>query len=280
MAWFKKARTPIAVPEKTSRVPEGLWIKCPDCGAVLYTKDLAKNSGVCEKCSHHFRLTASERLRVLFDDDRWVERDEGLASTDPLKFTDTTPYAERLVASRKATGQRDAVVVAIGRIEGTEAAVAAMEYGFIGGSMGVVMGEKIVRAIETAVARRIPMIIVSCSGGARMMEGALSLMQMAKISAALGRLDRAHLPYISVLTDPTTGGVTASLAMLGDLNVAEPKALIGFAGPRVIEQTIGQKLPEGFQRSEFLLERGMLDLVVDRRELKTTIARALRFMAA
>ncbi len=280
MAWFKKARRPIAVPEKTSRVPEGLWIKCPDCGAVLYTKELAKNSGVCEKCNHHFRLTASERLRVLFDEDRWVERDGGLASTDPLKFTDTKPYADRLVASRKATGQRDAVVVAIGRIEGMEAAVAAMEYGFIGGSMGVVMGEKIVRAIETAVARRIPMIIVSCSGGARMMEGALSLMQMAKISAALGRLDRAKLPYISVLTDPTTGGVTASLAMLGDLNVGEPKALIGFAGPRVIEQTIGQKLPEGFQRSEFLLERGMLDLVVDRRELKATIARALRFMAA
>jgi acetyl-CoA carboxylase carboxyl transferase subunit beta len=278
MAWFKKARRPIAVPEKTSRVPEGLWIKCPDCSAIIYTKDLTKNVGVCEKCSHHFRLTASERLGVLFDDQEWAEQDAGLASTDPLKFTDTKAYADRLVASRNATGQRDAVVVGIGRIEGTEAAVAAMEYGFIGGSMGVVMGEKIVRAIETAIARRIPVIIVSCSGGARMMEGALSLMQMAKISAALGRLDRAKLPYISVLTDPTTGGVTASLAMLGDLNVGEPKALIGFAGPRVIEQTIGQKLPEGFQRSEFLLERGMLDLVVDRRELKATIGRALRFM--
>lgn len=278
MAWFKKARRPIAVPEKTSRVPEGLWIKCPDCSAIIYTKDLTKNVGVCDKCSHHFRLTASERLAVLFDDAEWTEQDAGLASTDPLKFTDTKAYADRLVAGRNATGQRDAVIVGIGRIEGTEAAVAAMEYGFIGGSMGVVMGEKIVRAIETAVARRIPVIIVSCSGGARMMEGALSLMQMAKISAALGRLDRAKLPYISVLTDPTTGGVTASLAMLGDLNVGEPKALIGFAGPRVIEQTIGQKLPEGFQRSEFLLERGMLDLVVDRRELKATIGRALRFM--
>jgi acetyl-CoA carboxylase carboxyl transferase subunit beta len=185
-----------------------------------------------------------------------------------------------LVAGRRATGLPDAIIVGVGRIDGVEAVVAAMEYAFIGGSMGVVMGEKIVRAVETALARRLPLVIVSCSGGARMMEGALSLMQMAKVSAALARLDRARLPYISVLTDPTTGGVTASFAMLGDLNIAEPKALIGFAGPRVIEQTIRQKLPDGFQRSEFLVERGMLDMIVDRRELKGTIARALRFMMA
>jgi acetyl-CoA carboxylase carboxyl transferase subunit beta len=278
MAWFKRARKPITAPDKTSRVPEGLWVKCPDCDAIIYTKDLLQSLSVCTKCSHHFRLTARERLLALFDGDYWVEQDTHLRSTDPLHFTDTKPYRDRLLASRAATGLSDAIIVGVGRIDGIEAVAAAMEYAFIGGSMGVVMGEKIVRAIETALARRLPLVIVSCSGGARMMEGALSLMQMAKISAALARFDRARLPYISVLTDPTTGGVTASFAMLGDLNIAEPKALIGFAGPRVIEQTIRQKLPEGFQRSEFLLEHGMLDLVVDRRELKGTIARALRFM--
>jgi acetyl-CoA carboxylase carboxyl transferase subunit beta len=278
MAWFKKARKPIAAPEKTSRVPEGLWVKCPECSAIIYTKDLAKNLGVCHKCAHHFRLSAQERLRSLFDEEAWVEQDAHLASNDPLHFTDTKAYRDRLSASLHATGQRDAIVTGIGRIDGIETVVAAMEYAFIGGSMGIVMGEKIVRAIEAALARRLPVVIVSCSGGARMMEGALSLMQMAKVSAALARLDRARLPYVSVLTDPTTGGVTASFAMLGDVNIAEPKALIGFAGPRVIEQTIRQKLPDGFQRSEFLLERGMLDLVVDRRELKATIAKALRFM--
>ena len=280
MAWFKKARKPIAAPDKASRVPEGLWVKCPECDAIIYTRDLVQSLSVCTKCGYHFRLTARERLLTIFDGDHWIEQDTNLRSTDPLKFTDTKPYRDRLVASREATGLADAVIVGVGRIDGIEAVAAAMEYAFIGGSMGVVMGEKIVRAVETAVTRRLPLVIVSCSGGARMMEGALSLMQMAKISAGLARLDRARLPYISVLTDPTTGGVTASFAMLGDLNIAEPKALIGFAGPRVIEQTIRQKLPEGFQRSEFLLEHGMLDLVVDRRELKATIARALRFMTA
>jgi acetyl-CoA carboxylase carboxyl transferase subunit beta len=280
MAWFKKARKPIATPEKTSRVPEGLWVKCPECDTIIYTKDLTKNLGVCQKCSHHFRLNATERLRTLFDDERWVERDAGLQSNDPLKITDTKAYKDRLIASRRETGQPDAIIVGVGAIEGIETVVAAMEYAFIGGSMGVVMGERIVRGIEVALERRLPVIIVSCSGGARMMEGALSLMQMAKVSAALARLDRAGLPYLSILTDPTTGGVTASFAMLGDLNIAEPKALIGFAGPRVIEQTIRQKLPEGFQRSEFLLERGMLDLVIDRRELRPTIARAFGFMGA
>jgi acetyl-CoA carboxylase carboxyl transferase subunit beta len=278
VAWFKKARRPLVSPEKVSRVPEGLWVKCPGCDAIIYTRDLPRSLGVCTKCRHHFRLSARERLLMLFDGEHWIEQDASLRSSDPLKFTDTKPYGERLEASRKATGLHDALIVGIGRIEGRETIVAAMEYNFIGGSMGIVVGEKIVRAVETALARRLPLVIVSCSGGARMMEGALSLMQMAKISAALARLDRARLPYISVLTDPTTGGVTASFAMLGDLNIAEPKALIGFAGPRVIEQTIRQKLPDGFQRSEFLLERGMLDLVVDRRDLKATIARALRFM--
>jgi acetyl-CoA carboxylase carboxyl transferase subunit beta len=280
MAWFKKSRKPIEpAPSKTSKIPEGLWVKCPSCNQALYNKDLAANLHVCPKCTHHFRISAADRLRMLFDDGVWTEHDRDLVSTDPLRFVDTKPYAARLRASIEATGVKDAVVVASGAIEGQRAVVAAMEYAFIGGSMGVVVGEKITRGIERALAERMPVVIVSCSGGARMMEGALSLMQMAKVSAALARLDRAGLPYIAVLTDPTTGGVTASFAMLGDLNIAEPRALIGFAGPRVIEQTIRQKLPEGFQRSEFLLEHGMIDMVVDRRELKATIARALRFMA-
>jgi acetyl-CoA carboxylase carboxyl transferase subunit beta len=281
MAWFKKARKPIAATkDKSSRVPEGLWVKCAGCANVIYNKDLATNLNVCPKCGHHFRIGAAERLRMLFDDGAWIEYDAGLVSTDPLAFTDTKPYRARLESSIEATGLKDAIITASGRIDGIEAHVAAMEYAFIGGSMGVVVGEKITRAIERAIDRRCPVIIVCCSGGARMMEGALSLMQMAKISGALAHLDRARLPYIAVLTDPTTGGVTASFAMLGDLNIAEPKALIGFAGPRVIEQTIRQKLPEGFQRSEFLLEKGMVDLVVDRREMKSVIAKALRFMGA
>ena len=279
MAWSKRARKPI-VPtrDKRSRVPEGLWVKCPGCAKAIYNKDLAANLHVCPKCQHHFRLSAAERLKILFDGGTWVEHDRGLTSTDPLRFSDTKAYKARLAASIEATGQNDAVVIATGRIEGLRTIVAAMEYAFIGGSMGVVVGEKITRAIERAIEERCPVVIVCCSGGARMMEGVLSLMQMAKISGALARLDRARLPYIAVLTDPTTGGVTASFAMLGDLNIAEPRALIGFAGPRVIEQTIRQKLPAGFQRSEFLLEKGMLDLVVDRRDMKATIAQALRFM--
>ena len=280
MAWFKKARKPIApAKDKASRVPEGLWVKCPECSQIIYNKDLATNLNVCPKCAHHFRITSAERIKTLFDGE-WVEHDASLTSTDPLNFTDTKPYKARLEASMAATGMKDAVVVGSGTIDGIPTVVAVMEYGFIGGSMGVVVGEKIARAIERAIEQRSPVVIVCCSGGARMMEGALSLMQMAKICGALARLDRARLPYISVLTDPTTGGVTASFAMLGDLNIAEPKALIGFAGPRVIEQTIRQKLPEGFQRSEFLLEKGMLDQVVDRREMKTLISTALRFMGA
>ncbi len=279
MAWFKKSRKPIEAPaDKSSKIPEGLWVKCPGCSQVIYNKDLAANLQVCPKCAHHFRLTALERLRALFDNGEFQEHDGNLIALDPLEFTDTKPYVSRLSAGRRQTGLRDAIVSATGLIEGRRTVVAAMEYGFIGGSMGVVVGETITRAIERGLSERLPVIVVSCSGGARMMEGALSLMQMAKISAALARLDRAGLPYLSILTDPTTGGVTASFAMLGDLNIAEPKALIGFAGPRVIEQTIRQKLPEGFQRSEFLLEHGFVDLIVDRRELKSAIARALRFM--
>ena len=282
MAWFKKTRKPIApaADKPQSRVPEGLWVKCPGCAQAIYNKDLAANLNVCPKCSHHFRIGAAERLRSLFDNEHWTEHYSNLTSTDPLQFTDTKPYRDRLRSTIKASGMKDACVVATGKLDDLDVVIAAMEYSFIGGSMGVVVGEKITRAIEMALERRQPVIVISCSGGARMMEGALSLMQMAKVSAALARLDRARLPFISVLTDPTTGGVTASFAMLGDLNIAEPKALIGFAGPRVIEQTIRQKLPEGFQRSEFLLEHGFIDLVLDRREMKATLARTLRFMRA
>ncbi len=280
MAWFKKTRKSIEPKgDKSSRVPEGLWVKCPSCSQVIYNKELLANQQVCPKCAHHFRMNAADRLSLLFDDARWTEYDSGLKSTDPLKFTDTKPYRDRLAASIHATGRKDAVVTASGTIDGLPTMVAAMEYSFIGGSMGVVVGEKITRAIERALTRRIPVIVVCCSGGARMMEGTLSLMQMAKISAALGRLDRAGLPFISVMTDPTTGGVTASFAMLGDLNIAEPKAVIGFAGPRVIEQTIRQKQPEGFQRSEVLLEKGMIDVIVDRRDLKAALGNALRIMS-
>ena len=282
MAWFKKARKPIAssTAEKPSRVPEGLWIKCPGCTQLIYKKDLEESFNVCPKCAHHFRIGAVERLRALFDEGKYTEHFPNLVSIDPLQFSDTKPYRQRLQHTIASTGLKDAVIVATGTLDGLDVVVAAMEYTFIGGSMGVVVGEKIARAVEMALERKQPVIVVSCSGGARMMEGALSLMQMAKVSAALARLDRARLPFISVLTDPTTGGVTASFAMLGDLNLAEPRALIGFAGPRVIEQTIRQKLPDGFQRSEFLVEHGMIDLVVDRRDMKATLARALRFMGA
>src|SRR6478735_3729715 len=278
MAWFKKTRKPIAsaTAEKPSRVPEGLWVKCPGCTQLIYKNDLEQNLNVCPKCAHHFRITAAERLKALFDDGKYAEHFPNLVSTDPLEFTDTKPYRDRLQKTIQATGMKDACIVATGRMESLDVVIAAMEYQFIGGSMGVVVGEKITRAIEMAIERRQPALVVSCSGGARMMEGALSLMQMAKVSAALARLDRARLPFISILTDPTTGGVTASFAMLGDLNVAEPKAMIGFAGPRVIEQTIRQKLPDGFQRSEFLVEHGMIDLIVNRVDMKETLTRCIK----
>jgi acetyl-CoA carboxylase carboxyl transferase subunit beta len=278
VAWFKKTRKPIEALEKASRVPEGLWVKCPSCARAIYNKELHSGLQVCPQCAHHFRMSATERLRMLFDEGAWTAHDEGLRSIDPLAFVDTKPYRDRLATSIKSTGLNDAVIVGSGTLDGIPVVIAAMEYSFIGGSMGVVVGEKITRAAERALASRAPLIVVCCSGGARMMEGALSLMQMAKISAALGRLDRAGLPYVAVLTDPTTGGVTASFAMLGDLHIAEPKALIGFAGPRVIEQTIRQKLPDGFQRAEFLLEKGFIDLIVDRRDLKAIVARSLRLL--
>ncbi len=278
MAWFKKSRKVIArAPASVSRIPEGLWVKCPSCAQALFSKELAASLQVCAKCGHHFRMSAAERLAMLLDGE-WEELGGELRSIDPLHFKGLKVYRDQLEASIKATGLNDAVICAAGRLDSLPVVVAAMEYAFIGGSMNAVVGEKIARAAELALADRQPLIVVSCSGGARMMEGALSLMQMAKISAALGRLDRAGVPYVSVLTDPTTGGVTASFAMLGDLNFAEPKALIGFAGPRVIEETIRQRLPPGFQRSEFLLEHGMIDAIVDRRELKATLARALRML--
>jgi acetyl-CoA carboxylase carboxyl transferase subunit beta len=277
MAWFRRESVPLSSGSQTSRVPEGLWVKCSACKEIIYRKEVVRNLSVCPKCAFHFRVSARERLEQLFDG-AFEEFDAELKSADPLAFNDSKSYAARLADSYHKTGSHDALVSAQGELGGLTTVVAAMEYGFIGGSMGVVVGEKVTRCIERALKLRAALVVVSCSGGARMMEGTLSLMQMAKISAALARLDDAGLPFVSVLTDPTTGGVTASFAMLGDLNVAEPGALIGFAGPRVIEQTIRQKLPEGFQRSEFLLAHGMLDLVVDRRELKKTLAHCLRLL--
>ena len=256
---------------------EGLWIKCDACRATIWKKDLEENAMVCPKCAFHFKIDARGRLKLLFDDEHWEEFDTNLRSTNALKFVDKRPYDERLEKAESTTGLKDAVICAEGKIKDRPAVAAVMEYRFIGGSMGAVVGEKITRAIERAHEKKQPLVVVSASGGARMMEGAVSLMQMAKISGALVKLVRARLPYVSVLTDPTTGGVTASYAMLGDLNIAEPGALIGFAGPRVIEQTIRQKLPKGFQRSEFLIEHGMLDAVVPRPEIKDFLAQAFNF---
>ena len=283
MSWFKRENTELEASSEKRVRTEGLWVKCEGCRQVIWKKDLDQNWNVCPKCNRHFRIDARARLALLLDDgekdNSFSVEDENLASTDPLKFVDVRAYSDRLRQTQSSTGLKDAVVNAEGKMNGRHVIVSAMEYSFIGGSMGAVVGEAITRAIERATEERTPLIIVSASGGARMMEGVVSLMQMAKISAALARLDEARVPYISVLTDPTTGGVTASYAMLGDLNIAEPGALIGFAGPRVIEQTIRQKLPESFQRSEFLLEHGMLDAVVHRKEMKSYISRALDFMS-
>jgi acetyl-CoA carboxylase carboxyl transferase subunit beta len=282
MAWFRRQEKKIreiAPPEERTVKTEGIFVKCENeaCGATIYRKDLHNNLKVCTACGYHFRLSARERLQMLFDDGQYEERDANLAPDDPLGFVDSTSYRERLEKNQKATGLLDAIIVGEGKLGGRPVVMAAMEFAFIGGSMGSVVGEKITRAIEHCIEKRLPLIIVSCSGGARMQEGTLSLMQMAKTAAALARLDEARLPYISVLTNPTTGGVTASFAMLGDLNIAEPGALIGFAGPRVIEQTIKQKLPKGFQRAEFLLEHGMLDAVVPRSQLRNFLIKALEF---
>jgi acetyl-CoA carboxylase carboxyl transferase subunit beta len=281
MSWFKRDKKPIENPtpvdERRVRT-EGLWEKCPSCRAAIWKKDLEQNLNVCPKCEYHFRIGARDRIALLLDDNLpWTEHDADLASNDPLHFVDTKPYAQRLKDAREKLGIADAVLTGEGRLEGRPVICCSMEFGFIGGSMGSVVGEKVARAIERSVEKKTPLIVVSCSGGARMMEGAVSLMQLAKVSAALARLDDARVPFVSVLTDPTTGGVTASYAMLGDLNIAEPGALIGFAGPRVIEQTIRQKLPEGFQRAEFLLEHGFLDAVVARKDLKGYLSQALGF---
>jgi acetyl-CoA carboxylase carboxyl transferase subunit beta len=278
MTWFKRQSGEIDAGGDKKVRTEGLWVKCDSCRQIIWKKDLEENFNVCPKCDKHFRIDARTRLAQLLDDNVYETFDSDLTSTDPLKFVDLKPYSSRLKRAKADTGLKDAVINATGKLNGRPVIVSSMEYAFIGGSMGAVVGETITRAIEKATETKTPIVIVSASGGARMMEGAISLMQLAKISAALARLDAVKVPYISVLTDPTTGGVTASFAMLGDLNIAEPGALIGFAGPRVIEQTIRQKLPPGFQRSEFLLEHGMLDAVVARRELKPYIARALEFM--
>jgi len=291
MSWFKRengdfpsgANAPAGTADngadtdaKTVRT-EGLWVKCIGCRAVIFKADLEANLNVCPKCQHHFKIGARQRLAILLDPGYELV-DGGLRSTDPLNFADIKPYKQRLRKAQEETGLDDAILNAVGQMGPHKVVVSAMEYSFIGGSMGAVVGETIARAVDRARLGKMPLIVVAASGGARMMEGVVSLMQMAKVSTALAQLDEAKVPYICVLTDPTTGGVTASFAMLGDLNIAEPGALIGFAGPRVIEQTIRQKLPEGFQRSEFLLEKGFLDAVVHRKDLKGYLIRALNFM--
>ncbi len=277
MAWFRKPKQKLQAAEKRE-LPADVFEKCARCGEILYRARLAQNLNVCPSCGHHFRIGAEDYIRLLLDDGTIQEYDADLRSGDPLSFVDLKPYPQRLEAAERKTGQGDALRAVGGELEGIPVYLAVMDFSFIGGSMGSVVGEKIARLARRALADRRPLLVVSASGGARMMEGILSLMQMAKTSAVLAQLHEAGIPYISILTDPTTGGVTASYAMLGDVNLAEPGALIGFAGPRVIEQTIKQELPEGFQRSEFLLEHGMLDLIVDRREMKATVARLLRHM--
>ena len=279
MSWFRHDKKPLKASKAKRVQTEGLWAKCEDCKQTLWKKELEASLFCCPECNHHFRISARDRLAMLLDEDQFTEYDANLCSSDPLNFKDTKAYTERLEKAERDTGLKDALVAGEGLLDGRRVGICAMEFKFIGGSMGAVVGEKITRAIDRCIAARTPLIVVSCSGGARMMEGVISLMQMAKISAALARLDEARQPYLSLLTDPTAGGVTASFAMLGDLNIAEPKALIGFAGPRVIEQTIRQKLPEGFQRAEFLLEHGMLDAIVPRQELKGYLSRVLGLLS-
>jgi acetyl-CoA carboxylase carboxyl transferase subunit beta len=279
MTWFEKIMPSRIKTERRSRsVPEGLWIKCPTCDAVLYRAELERNLQVCPKCAHHMRISARERLARFLDPEDATEIAIGIEPEDPLKFRDTRKYKDRLVAAQKQTGERDALVVMAGNLKGIPVVACAFEFRFLGGSMGSVVGERFVQGAEHCIEHRRPLICFSSSGGARMQEGLLSLLQMSKTSAVLARLAAARLPFISVLTDPTTGGVSASLAMLGDLNIAEPRALIGFAGPRVIQQTVRETLPEGFQRSEFLLEHGALDMIVDRREMRDRIASLLALM--
>ena len=279
MAWFKKDKTPLAQSEaKKVKVPEGLWTKCQSCSEVIISKEIEKNLNVCPKCNHHFRVSARQRFDLLLDEGSFVEYDQNLVSVDFLRFKDSKSYQERINAALAKGGSKDAIICGEGTIESTPVQLAIFDFSFMGGSMGSVVGEKITRAIERALDKHTPVIIVSASGGARMQESILSLMQMAKTSAALAKLREKGLPFISVLTDPTTGGVTASFAMLGDINIAEPKALIGFAGPRVIEQTIRQKLPEGFQRAEYLLEHGMIDIIVERKDMRPTLSKILKML--
>jgi acetyl-CoA carboxylase carboxyl transferase subunit beta len=281
MSWFRRNKPKIEEQQKDEErkvLTEGIFVKCPECENPLYKRELIESLQVCTHCAYHFRLGARERLDTLFDDGRYEKLDEDVTSSDPLEFVDTKPYKERIESAKKSSGLPEAIVSGKGMVGGHLTYAGAMDMSFIGGSMGSAVGEKITRLVERAFETNGAVVIFSASGGARMQEGTFSLMQMAKISAALARLHDARLPFISILTDPTTGGVTASFAMLGDVNLAEPKALIGFAGPRVIEQTIRQKLPKGFQRSEFLLEHGMVDIVVDRREMRQTIIRMLDFM--
>jgi acetyl-CoA carboxylase carboxyl transferase subunit beta len=277
MTWFKRDKKKIQTTEK-KELPGDLWQKCPSCGDILYRKDLAQKAWVCPKCGNHFRVSADDYLELLLDPGSFEEHDADLQSLDPLGFVDSKRYPDRLAEYTRRTGRNEAIVCGIGTIDGIQASVAVMDFGFLGGSMGSVVGEKVARAIERSLQRELPLVIVSQSGGARMQEGVLSLMQMAKTSALLSALDRQRLPFVAVNTDPTTGGVTASYAMLGDVILAEPRAQIGFAGPRVIKQTIGQDLPDEFQTAEFLLEHGFVDRVVPRAELKRTIARVLRWM--
>lgn len=276
MAWFLRSKTPKEkLKVKKLNIPEGLWLKCDSCKEIIYKTELDKNYRVCPKCNHHHRMSAAQRISLLVDNGSFVDMDDRITPEDPLKFRDTKRYKDRLRQYTKKTGMRDAVICGEGMLNGHKVQICAMEFGFMGGSMGSVVGEKVTRAIERAASGKNPLITISCSGGARMQEGILSLMQMAKTSIALALLSEAKTPYISVLADPVTGGVTASFAMLGDVIIAEPNALVGFAGPRVIEQTIKQKLPEGFQRAEFLLEHGMIDMVVQRKELKNKIGKLL-----
>jgi acetyl-CoA carboxylase carboxyl transferase subunit beta len=278
MAWFRKSKGASSVDEKKVKVPEGLWTKCSNCAEVIISKEIENNLNVCPKCSFHFRISARKRLEILLDDGSFIEHDAGIVSVDFLEFKDSKSYQDRIDAAVAKGGSKDAVICGEGKIEGIPLDISVFDFSFMGGSMGSVVGEKITRSIERGIKNHTPVIVISASGGARMQESILSLMQMAKTSAALAKLKAKGLPFLSILTDPTTGGVTASFAMLGDVNIAEPKALVGFAGPRVIEQTIRQKLPEGFQRAEYLLDHGMVDVIVERKDMRRTVASILSML--
>jgi acetyl-CoA carboxylase carboxyl transferase subunit beta len=277
MGWFKRSKQNISAESHKREIPDGQWVKCAECGEIIHIKQLELNMWTCIKCDFHFRIGSTEYISILFDEGTFAEMDAGMKSGDPLQFSDTKKYTQRIASTVRETGLKDAVRTGTGNIDGRQVSFACMDFKFIGGSMGSVVGEKISRAIDTAIEKRIPMIIISQSGGARMMEGAYSLMQMAKTSARLAKLNEEKIPYISVLTDPTTGGTTASYAMLGDVIIAEPKALIGFAGPRIIKQTMGKDLPEGFQRSEFLQDNGFVDFIVHRKNLKSQLSKVLDY---